>query len=232
MTAAPGSERISILLADDHAILRETLRESLEAEPDFLVVDDVGNGMAAVAAAAVHRPGVVLLDIDMPGLPVALTVQRLREVSPQTRVVILSMYDCASFVQELLHFGVRGYVSKGVSRQHLVSVIRAAVNNDQAVLISVSPESVLPPVGDPVPGLLSDRERSLLQLVAQALSNRQIATKLGITEATVKRHLYNIFAKLGAGSRIDAVNKAVAAGLIAPTSSRRPPLPRAEHGRT
>jgi DNA-binding NarL/FixJ family response regulator len=216
------TDRITILLADDHVILREMLRESLNAEPDFDVVGDVGDGMAVVSAAAELRPDVVLLDIDMPGIPVALTVQRLREVAPRTRVVILSMYDTPAFVQDMLAQGVRGYLSKGVSRQHLVSVIRSTVRDDRSVQISVSPAAAAVDRGDERETPLSRRERYLLELVAQALSNRQIAARLGITEATVKRHLHNIFAKIGAVSRIDAVNKAVDAGIISPPQPSRP----------
>ncbi|MCE6998207.1 response regulator transcription factor [Saccharothrix sp. S26] len=221
MTSAhPGG--ITILLADDHVILREMLRESLDAEPDFTVVGDVGDGMAVVSAAARLCPDVVLLDIDMPGIPAALTVQRLREVAPRTRVVILSMYDTPAFVQDMLAQGVRGYLSKGVSRQHLVSVIRSTVRDDRSVQISVSPAAAGIDRNDDRETPLSRRERGLLELVAQALSNRQIAARLGITEATVKRHLHNIFAKIGAVSRIDAVNKAVDAGLISPPQAHRP----------
>ncbi|MFC4032359.1 response regulator [Streptomyces polygonati] len=221
MSGAPDRDRITIMLVDDHVILRETLRESLDAEPGFEVVADVGDGSRAVAAAGELHPDLVLLDIDMPGIPAALTVQRLREVSPSTRVVILSMYDSSGFVQDLLSLGVRGYLSKGVSRQHLVSVIRSTMQDDLSVLISVS----APPVGgDGAPGgtpPLSSRERDLLELVAQALSNRQIAARLDITEGTVKRHLHNIFGKLDAVSRLDAVNKAFDAGLISPAPSTR-----------
>lgn len=221
MTAG-RTDRITILLADDHVILREMLRESLSAEPDFDVVGDVGDGMAVVSAAAELGPDVVLLDIDMPGIPAALTVQRLREVAPRTRVVILSMYDTPAFVQDMLAQGVRGYLSKGVSRQHLVSVIRSTVRDDRSVQISVSPAAASIDRGDERETPLSRRERGLLELVAQALSNRQIAARLGITEATVKRHLHNIFAKIGAVSRIDAVNKAVDAGIISPPQATRP----------
>jgi DNA-binding NarL/FixJ family response regulator len=217
---APG--QITIMLVDDHAILRETLRESLNAEPGFEVVADVGDGTQAVAAARGLRPDLVLLDIDMPGIPTALTVQRLHEASPCTRVVILSMYDSSEFVQDLLRLGVRGYLSKDVSRQHLVSVIRSTMRDDQSVLISVSRPPVLGGGGDG-DVLLSTRERGLLELVAQALSNRQIASALGITEGTVKRHLHNIFGKLGAVSRIDAVNKALETGLISPPQPARRP---------
>ena len=211
------TDTITILLADDHAILRETLRESLSVEPDSTVVADVGDGGRTVAVAAELRPDVVLLDIDMPGIPAALVVQRLREVAPRTRVIILSMYDSPDFVQEMVKLGVRGYLSKGVSRQHLVSVIRSAAGDGRSVLMAVASPA---PVAETGPPLLSDRERDLLDLVAQAMSNRQVATSLGITEATVKRHLHNIFAKLGAVSRIDAVNKATDLGLIGSSPAR------------
>lgn len=208
---------IRILLADDHAILRETLRESLEAEEDLVVVGEVGDGLGAAVACAELCPDVVLLDIDMPGPPVATTVRKLRSIVPQVRIVILSMYDSAQFVQELLQLGIRGFLSKGVSRQHLVSVIRSTMRDDGGVLLSLSHPNTVGGAADPKKPdeqSLSERERELLELVAQALSNRQIATRLGITEATVKRHLHNIFTKLGAVSRIDAVNKAVAGSLI------------------
>jgi DNA-binding NarL/FixJ family response regulator len=218
-----GAARITIMLVDDHAILRETLRESLNAEPGFEVVADVGDGSRAVAAARELRPDLVLLDIDMPGIPAALAVQRLREVSPASRVVILSMYDSPGFVRDMLRLGVRGYLSKDVSRQHLVSVIRSAMSDDRSVLVSVPDPAALGAVAGTAEGEgpLSARERALLDLVAQALSNRQIAGRLGITEGTVKRHLHNIFGKLGAVSRIDAVNKAQDAGLITPVPAAR-----------
>ena len=225
-TEEPAADRITIMLVDDHAILRETLRESLNAEPGFEVVADVGDGMRAVAGARELHPDLVLLDIDMPGIPTALTVQRLHEVSPGTRVVILSMYDSAELVQDLLRMGVRGYLSKDVSRQHLVSVIRSTMSDDESVLISVSrPPAPADGAAEGEP-LLSTRERGLLELVAQALSNRQIGARLGITEGTVKRHLHNIFSKLGAVSRIDAVNKALETGLISPSQSVRRPYRR------
>jgi DNA-binding NarL/FixJ family response regulator len=218
MRAEPTSAgTVTILLADDHTILRETLRESLEIEDGFVVVGDVGDGPAAVRACVELEPDVVLLDIDMPGPPATATVRRLRAVAPRTRVIILSMYESPPFVQEMLQLGVRGYLSKGVSRQHLVSVIRSAVRDETGVQISLSRAGSAAPPGAARPeSPLSDREIELLELVAQALSNRQIASRLAITEATVKRHLHNIFTKLGAVSRIDAVNKAVAGSLITP----------------
>ena len=217
---APAPRPITLLLADDHVILRETLRESLEAEPDLSVVAEAGDGATTLEEAARLAPDLVLLDLEMPGFPAAVTIRRLLDLVPRPRIVILSMYDDPGYAQELLALGVNGYLSKGVGRRRLVSVIRDVMEDDARVLLSYAPADT--PVR---PGQLSRRERELLSLVARAHSNRQIATGLGISEATVKRHLQNIYLKLDAASRLDAVNKAVASSLIPPPlgqSGRRP----------
>ncbi|MFE4862277.1 response regulator [Streptomyces sp. NPDC056670] len=217
MTGTPAPP-VRILLVDDHAILRETLRECLEAEGDFEVVGDGADGAQAVALCARLRPDVLLLDVEMPGAPVGMTVPRVLEVSPRTRIIILSMHESPDLVRELLALGIRGYLNKRVSRHHLASVIRGVMREGDEVQISVSQFAALAPGAQD--NRISPRERELLTLVSQALSNRQIAVRLGITEGTVKRHLRNIFGKLDAVSRIDAVNKAVAASLIAPLQPR------------
>ncbi|SEN90510.1 response regulator [Actinacidiphila rubida] len=214
--------RIRVLLVDDHVILRETLRECLQLEADFEVVGDAPDGAQAVALCSRLRPDVLLLDVETPGQPVDVTVPRVLEASPRTRVIMLSMHESPDLVRELLALGIRGYLNKRVSRQHLVSVIRGCMREGDEVLISVSQFAALPGTGNQ-DGRISAREREVLTLVADALSNRQIAARLGITEGTVKRHLRNVFEKLGAVSRIDAVNKGVDASLIAPPQPRSLP---------
>jgi two-component system nitrate/nitrite response regulator NarL len=201
-------ERVRILLADDHTLLREALRDLLTAEPDFHVVAEAGDGDSALSLAAQSRPDVVLLDIEMPGHRPVQTVRQLAALNPPPKVIILSMYDDPGLVRELLQIGVYGYLHKGVSRADLVLAIRGVSRNRQRLTISVPWESA----AEDRPGTLSSREQEVLSLVASALSNRQIAGRLAISEGTVKRHMRNIFAKLGAVSRLDAVNKAVAAG--------------------
>jgi DNA-binding NarL/FixJ family response regulator len=212
---APG---VRIVLVDDHAILREALRTCLQLEADFEVVDEGDDGHQAVALSARHRPDVLLLDVEMPGPPVGVTVPRVLRESPGTRVIILSMHESPDLVRELLSLGISGYLNKRVSRQHLVSVVRDAALGGDGVRLSLSQHAAVAPTA--TEGGISARERELLTLVSQALSNRQIAARLGITEGTVKRHLRNIFGKLDAVSRIDAVNKAVAASLIVPPHPR------------
>lgn len=208
-----ADEEIRILVADDHTLLRQSLCELLRAQPGFEVVAQAGDGPGTVMQARQHHPDVVLLDVEMPRHDVSDTVRRLLAVPPRPRVIVLSMYDNARLVRELINVGIRGYLHKSVGRDALISAIRGVMVDDQPVVtVSVSPTSLAPT--PPAEGALSARELEVLTFVANALSNRQIANRLGITEGTVKRHLRNIFGKLDAVSRIDAVNKAAAMSLI------------------
>jgi DNA-binding NarL/FixJ family response regulator len=191
------SQPITIVLVDDHVLIRDGLREILETQPDMAVVGEAGTSSAAIEVVTKVQPRVVLLDVEIPGGDVIDTVRTLRQCAPTTEIVILSMYEGPHLVQRLLALGIAGYLLKSVNRSELVAAIRSAAASDDHVTLAVS-------------------RRSL----ACAMSNAQIAARLYLTEATVKRHLSNIFGKLRAVSRIDAVNKAVAASLIPPP---RPP---------
>jgi two-component system, NarL family, nitrate/nitrite response regulator NarL len=212
---------IRILVADDHTLLREAVCDMLRLEEQFSVVAEADDGASAVVMAERTQPDVVLLDVGMPGNQPTLTVRRLMEVAPGAQIIIVSMYTEPRLIQELLDQGARGYLHKSVSRQELASAIRSVQQGDHRVVISQ-----VRPASGPDASMLSARELEVLVLVSMAMSNRQIATRLAITEATVKRHLRNVFGKLGAVSRIDAVNKAVKASLIEPpangTATNRP----------
>lgn len=217
MTAS--TDRTTIVIVDDHALVRQGLREILRTQADLVVVGEAGDSASAVELVAEKRPHIVLLDIEIPGEEAPTTVARMQALSPRSRVIILSMYEGPRLLQSLLAAGVRGYLLKSVHWQVLVAAIRAVRNDDGRVVLEVSPESLVQ-AGRGSADLLSDREREVLELTAQALSNSQIAARLSVTEATVKRHLHNIFAKLDAVSRIDAVNKARAASLITTRRTR------------
>jgi DNA-binding NarL/FixJ family response regulator len=214
------SDRIRILVADDHTMLRHALCDSLRSEPDFDIVAEAGDGLSAVELAVQHHPDIALLDVEMPGQKALTTVMQLRDRCPDTHTVILTMHDAPGLVQDFLELGISGYLHKSATRATLISAIRATRSDDQQVTMSISRQSLkvsrLKPSG---PGALSTREIEVLGHVAAARSNRQIANWMGIAEGTVKRHMRNIFEKLDAVSRIDAVNKAVAASIIGTDTS-------------
>ena len=184
-------------------------------ESDFEVVGEAADGAQAIELAGRMRPDIVLLDVEMPLNVPAETVRGIRAVSPGSRVIMLTMHDAPQLVRDMVESGVAGYLHKSIGRQALTAAIRGALEaggGGRRLVMSVTHGSLL---ADQSPSrLISPRERQILVLVAAAFSNRQIASRLSITEATVKRHLRNAFEKLGAVSRIDAVNRAAAAGLI------------------
>jgi DNA-binding NarL/FixJ family response regulator len=198
---------IAIVIVDDHALFRDGLREILQTQRDMMVVGEAGDSASAVALAADKQPDIVLLDVEIPGAEVTATVTQIRSRSPRSRVLILSMHEGPQLVQALLEAGIRGYLLKSIRWQELVVAIRAVCSDTDRVVLGVSRESLAAVQQGAPAGTLSARETEVLDLVAQALSNSQIASRLNLTEATVKRHLRNIFVKLGAVSRLDAVNK-------------------------
>ncbi|TDQ48474.1 response regulator [Actinorugispora endophytica] len=204
---------IRILLADDHTLLRNALTELLHMENDFEVVAVAGDVSEALRLAALHQPDVALLDIQMPGNEQpAATLHRFRQSAPRMQVLVLTMYDDARLAQELLPLGIRGYLHKSVTGGALAAAVRSASTPNGTVTLSMSPAILSAPSPR---GPLSPREEQVLQLAARGLSNHQIARRLEITEGTVKRHMSNIFDKLGAQSRVEAANIAVSRGLIA-----------------
>jgi DNA-binding NarL/FixJ family response regulator len=208
----PG-EPIRVVIVDDHTLFREGIREMLSLEPEITVLAEGASGPEAVALAGRYHPDVILLDVAMPGEGAAATIDQIRAVSPRSRLIVLTMHDDPDLMRELTDRGASAYLVKSVSLKELTAVVRLVPRSADTVVLYV-PRRTIQGVERPLRGLLSPRELEVLRLVAQALSNGQIAHRLSITEATVKRHLSNVYAKLGAVSRLDAINKAVAARLI------------------
>lgn len=197
----------------DHAIVCAGLRVMLESGDDVVVVGEASDSRTALDLVARLHPDVVLFDIGVHQGDAAELVHHIRRRSPKTAVVILTAVEQPGLLERLLAAGARGYVLKSATRQELVSAIHGVRQHDSRIVLSVSVAS-LNPAPNPVVKVLSDREMMVLRLTAEALTNAQIASRLSLTVPTVKRHLRNIYAKLGAVSRVDAVNKAVAASLI------------------
>jgi len=218
----PSGHRIGVLLVDDHEVVREGLRELLSLEGDLEVLGEAADAGEALRQATRLRPDVVVLDVEIPGGEASDTVEAIRSACPETRILILSMYDGPQLLSRLLVAGISGYLLKSVRRTELIAAIRSVYAVPDRLVLSVSRHSVPRLPGGDAEADLSPREIEILELVSRALSNGQVATRLHITEATVKRHLRNVFVKLGAVSRIDAVNKAAARSLIAPPMDQRP----------
>ncbi|MCD9143684.1 response regulator [Streptomyces albireticuli] len=209
-------DTIRILIADDHTLLRNALAEILQTTDEFEVVATAGSAPEAIRLAAEHQPDITLLDIGMPGnAHPPTTVRKLQQAAPSGGVLVLTMHDDPQLVQALLPLGIRGFLHKTVSHQALFAAVREATTPGSRITLSLSAESLAAPP-PPAPGPLSPREAQVVELAAHGLSNYQIARRLDITEGTVKRHMRNIFDKLGVGSRVEAANKSVELGLIEP----------------
>ncbi|GAP20334.1 response regulator [Leptolinea tardivitalis] len=214
---------IRILLVDDQALFREGLRILLSSQPDFEVVAEAANGEEALRQAAVYHPDVVLMDLRMPVLDGVTATRRLHELYPMTRVIALTTFDEDEYIFEGLRAGAYGYLLKDVASQKLFEAIYAANRGEYFLMPSVTARVMAEfsrlPRSQPVqpasiPSPLSDREKQILKMVAQGASNKEIAEELVIAEGTVKNHLSNIFDKLEARDRMQAVIKSKELGII------------------
>jgi DNA-binding NarL/FixJ family response regulator len=212
-----------VLLADDQALFREALATLLSARPEVAVVGEAGNGAEALARAAELNPDVVLMDLRMPVLDGVAATRRLRVEQPGVRVLALTTFDDDEDVFAALHAGAVGYLLKDVSSERLVEALLAAVRGESVLQPSVAAKVVarfttLPdepaPRRQPLVVPLSDRELQVLRLLAKGSSNREIAATLFLAEGTVKNHVTNVLAKLGARDRTQAALRAQALGLL------------------
>jgi len=212
-------EEITILLADDHVLLRQGTRELLEREQDLKVVGEAGDGEEAVRLAQDLHPLVVIMDIAMPKLNGIEATRRIKEMQPDTAVLILSAYDDDQYVFAILEAGAAGYLLKDVPSQELVEAIRA-VHAGESILAPTIARKVInrfaSPGGAAALGVeadqLSEREMEVLKLAAQGISNMEIANELALSVRTIQGHLSNIFGKMQVGSRTEAVIQALQRG--------------------
>lgn len=212
------STRIRVLLVDDHAVVRESIRKLLEEHNDLEVVGEAGDGVAAVRIAESIKPDVVVMDVAMPRLNGIEATKKIRNRCPDTRILILSAYDYNQYVFALLEAGANGYLLKDVSGQDLVSAIHS-VHRGESVLCPSVAGKVMERFrrgfdGEHVHGELTSRETEVLTMAAAGLKNREIAKRIFISNRTVEAHLASIFSKLKVGSRTEAILHALKKGMI------------------
>ncbi|GAA0224496.1 response regulator transcription factor [Cryptosporangium japonicum] len=204
---------ITVLLVDDHPVVRDGLRGMLDAEPDLEVVGEAGSGPEAVVLARALRPDVVLMDLRMPGGDGATATGRIRAEVRTAHVVVLTTYDTDADILRAVDAGAAGYLLKDASRAELTAAVRAASRGETVLAPSVAGRLVRQ-VRHPAGPSLSARELEVLTLVGQGLTNGEIGKRLHISEATVKTHLLRTFTKLDVSDRTAAVTTAMARGLL------------------
>jgi two-component system response regulator NreC len=207
---------IRILLADDHALVRQGFRMILSAQPDMEIVGEAGNGREAVELAAELHPDVVVMDVAMPELNGIEATRRLLSDNPRTRVLALSMHKDSVYVREILRAGARGYLLKDSVDADLLAAVRAVAKGDGYLSPGVS-EAVLTDyrrhVTDPL-DLLTSREREVLQMIAEGKTNKEIAASLNLSVYTVEAHRGRVMEKLNLHSTGELVRFALRSGLI------------------
>lgn len=207
----PGTAKpISVLVVDDHALLREGVRTVMETQDDICVIGEAGSGTEAIAEYARLRPDIVLMDLqlgDMSGLD---AIRAIRADAPDARIIVLTTYAGDGRAIKALQAGAMGYLLKASLRKELLDAIRSVHHGGKHLDASVATAIALHVLDDP----LTDRETMVLTLAAWGNSNKQIAARLGISDETVKGHMKLLFAKLSATDRTHAVTIAAKRGLI------------------
>ncbi len=206
---------IRLLIADDHPVVRDGLSSMFARDPEFEVLGEAADGAVAVRLARALKPDVILMDLRMPRMDGLTAITELARQGIASRVLVLTTYDTDSHVLPAIEAGATGYLLKDAPRDELLRAVRAAARGEAVLSPSVAAR-LMSRVRTPGAGLLSQRELEVLELVAAGTTNREAAGRLFISEATVKTHLLNIYAKLGVGDRAAAVAEAFNRGLLTP----------------
>ncbi len=207
------SNGIGILIVDDHPVVRDGLRGMLGSQPDFRILGEAGDGAEAERLAESLQPDVVLMDLRMPQVDGATATGRIRARWPHIHVLVLTTYDSDADILRAIEAGATGYILKDAGREELFQAVRASAAGF-SYLSPLVASRLVGRVRSPAPGGLSEREGEVLAQVARGASNKDVAHRLHISEATVKSHLLHIFAKLEVSDRTEAVTLALQRGLI------------------
>ncbi len=216
------SHPVSLLIVDDHPVVRDGLSGMFESAPGFTVLGQAGDGAEAVRLAELLKPDVILMDLRMPGMDGVAAITELAARGVTARVLVLTTYDTDTYVLPAIEAGATGYLLKDAPRAELMRAVRAAAGGEAVLAPSVAARlmnRVRAPAAGPGTAAaesLSARELEVLALVAAGTTNREAAARLFISEATVKTHLLHIYAKLGVSDRAAAVAEGFNRGLLTP----------------
>ena len=203
-------EKIKVLLAEDHAVVREGVKELINRESDMEVVGEAGNGESAMRLAQELEPDIILMDIAMPGISGIEATKQIKKTTPNARILVLSAYDNPEFISAVFESGAIGYLLKNARGKELTNAIRAAYEGETVLHPSIAQKLFARLQCESKPQrerveLLSERELEILRLGAEGLSNKEIARELSLGSRTVQSHWRNIFNKLGVFSRTEAI---------------------------
>jgi len=220
-TRSRKTNKISIIVADDHPLFRQSIRNVLEKQPDFQVVAEASDGEEAVKFAAELQPDVVLMDITMPKLDGLEATRQIKASYPNIAVLVLTIHSDDQHIISILEAGAAGYLTKSVFGEEVVQSVRGVVAGEMVLsqpigqrLLKQATRYPTKPVPLQAGEKLSPRELEIIKLAASGMSNKSIATELGLTVRTVKGHLANIFSKLNVGSRTEAVMAGLKIGFL------------------
>ena len=222
---------ISVLIADDQDLVREGLRMLLEAEPDLAVAGEAGDGSQALAQARLLDPDVILMDVRMPQMNGIEATTRLVQAGCRARILMLTTFNLDEYVYHALKAGASGFLLKDASREQLTGAVRAVAAGETLLAPAITRRLIEDFCSGPAPGTsagdtagrLSERELGVVRLVAQGLSNAEIAAGLYLSEATVKSHIARILAKLGLRDRVQIAVYAYEHGIVRPGRQTPPP---------
>jgi DNA-binding NarL/FixJ family response regulator len=207
------TERIRLLIADDHPIVRAGLLDVLSSQPDFEVVGEATTGAEAVALASRLHPNVVLMDLRMPEMDGVTAIAKIKAEHPDVNILVVTTYDSDADILPAIETGATGYLLKDTPRKELFEAVRAAAQGKLLLAPTVAAR-LMERMRGPTEEALSSRELDVLKLVAKGASNKEIANRLYISEATVKSHLIHIYGKLNVDDRTSAVTVALERGIL------------------
>jgi DNA-binding NarL/FixJ family response regulator len=214
-------DSIKILIVDDHEVVRDGISAMLGRQPDFTVIGEANNGLAAVEKANKLSPDLILMDLRMPEMTGVEAMRHIRDQNAGVKFIVLTTYDSDEYIFDAIEAGAKGYLLKDASREELFQAVRAVHRGESLIepgvaarlldrLAQLSRQARQPPVAN----ILSERETEVLQQMATGAANKTIAATLSISESTVKTHIANIFQKLEVSQRTEAVTKAMSIGII------------------